>query len=137
MTRGAALALLLGVVLLAGCVYYPTVEDIGGVRIRPENGRAVRRADGLAVYVDLASTGKFGDALVGVATPVGKAQLVDASGAPLTRLEVPGAATVPLTLEGPHVRLTELTRAVVPGEVIIVTLVFEKSGQLGVVTRVE
>ena len=135
MTRGAALALLL--VLVAGCVYYPTVEDIGGVRIRPENGRAVRRADGLAVYLDLASTGKFGDALVGVVTPIGKGELVDASGVALARLEVPGTAAVPLTAEGPHVRVTELVRAVVPGEVIIVTLVFEKSGQLGVVTRVE
>jgi len=137
MTRGAALALLLGVVLFAGCVYYPTVEDIGGVRIRPENGRAVRRVDGLAVYLDLASTGKFGDALVAVIAPVGKGQLVDGSGVPVARLEIPGTAVVPLTAEGVHVRLTELVRAVVPGEVIIVTLVFEKSGQLGAVTRVE
>jgi copper(I)-binding protein len=135
MRRGAALALLLP--LLAGCVYYPTIEDTGGVRIRPQNGRAVRKGGALAVYVDLASTGKFGDALVAVTAPVGKGEIVDAAGAPLTRLEVPGATTVPLTAQGAHVRLTDLTRAVAPGDVIVVTLVFEKSGHIGVVTRVE
>jgi copper(I)-binding protein len=97
----------------------------------------VRQADGLSVYVDLASTGKYGDALVAVTTPVGKGQVVDAAGAPLARLEVPGATIVPLTAQGAHVRLTELVRAVAPGEVILVTLVFERSGQIGVVTRVE
>ena len=137
MRRGAAPALLLVALIVAGCVYYPTVEDIGGIRIRPENGRAIRQPDGLSVYVDLASTGKYGDALVAVTTPVGKAQLVDGAGAPLARLEVPGATVVALTAQGAHVRLTELTRAVAPGDTILVTLVFERIGQVGAVTRVE
>jgi copper(I)-binding protein len=137
MTRAAAATLLVAVLLLAGCVYYPTVEDVGGIRIRPQNGRAVRQPDGLAVYVDLASTGKYGDALVAVTTPVGKGQVVDAAGVPLARLEVPGATVVPLTAQGAHVRVTELVRAIPPGEVILVTLVFERLGQVGVVTRVE
>lgn len=137
MRRGAAPTLLLAVLLVAGCVRYPTIDDVGGIRIRPQNGRAVRLANGLAIYVDLASTGKYGDALVAVTTPVGKGQIVDAAGAPLARLDVPGTTVVPLTAQGAHVRLTELVRAVGPGEVILVTLVFERSGQLGVVTRVE
>jgi copper(I)-binding protein len=130
-------ALLLVLLLLAGCVYYPTIEDTGGVRIRPQNGRAVRQGAGLAVYVDLASTGKYGDALVGVTAPAGKGEIVDAAGAPIARLEVPGATTVALSAQGAHVRLSELKQAVVPGDVIVVTLVFERSGQIGVVTRVE
>jgi len=42
-------ALVLVGLLLAGCTYYPTIEDIGGIRIRPQNGRAVRQPTGLAV----------------------------------------------------------------------------------------
>ena len=133
----AAPALLVAVLLLAGCVYYPTVADIGGVRIRPQNGRAVRHGTGLAIYADLANTGKYGDALIAVATPVGKGEIVDATATPIARLEVPGATTVPLTAEGAHVRLPTLSRAVAPGEVLVVTLVFEKSGEIGVPTRVE
>lgn len=137
MRRGAAPALLLAILLLAGCVYYPTVDDVGGIRIRPEHGRAVRRAGGLDVYLELTSTGKSGDTLVAVMTPIGKGQVVDATGAPLPRLTIPGATVIALTAQGAHVRLTELARPVVPGEVIVITLVFERSGQIGVVTRVE
>jgi hypothetical protein len=61
----AALALLLG-----GCVHYPTVEDIGGVRIRTENGKAVRQGEAVVVYFDVVSTGKFGDTIGSVAAPL-------------------------------------------------------------------
>ena len=49
----------------------------------------------------------------------------------------PGATTMSFTPEGPHVVLSELTRALTPGETTIVTLIFEKSGGIGVITTVE
>ena len=134
--RAAALAVVL--LLTAGCVNYPTVMDAGGPRLRPDKGRAVRQADGAIVYFDLKSTGKYGDVITAVYSPVAKrAALVDGGGDPLTRLEVPGSTTLSFTSEGPHVVLSDLTRALMPGETIIVTLVFEKSGGIGVITTVE
>ena len=136
MRRGAALAAL--ALLLGGCVHYPTVEDIGGVRIRTENGKAVRQGEGVAVYFDVISTGKFGDTIGSVAAPVARqARLVDAGGAALTGLEVPGATTMKFGADGPHIVLDELTRPLTPGETIIVTLLFQKSGGIGIVTLVE
>ena len=136
MASRAALAAL--VLLLAGCVHDPTVMDTGGVRIRTENGRAARRGADLAVSFDVVSTGKYGDVLVGVTTPVaGQAVLVDGAAAPLGRLEIPGATTVRFTADGPHVVLSALQRPVERGETFIVTLLFEKSGGIGIVTLVE
>jgi copper(I)-binding protein len=135
-TRRAALAAL--VLLLGGCVHYPSVVDVGGVRIRTEAGRAVLAGDRANVFFEVVSTGKFGDGIVGVTTPVAKeAQLVDAAGAPLPRLEIPGATTVKFTADGPHVILTGLQRPLTPRETFIVTLQFEKSAGIGVVTVVE
>lgn len=132
-------ALLVAVVLVAGgCVYYPTVVDIGGPRILPANGRAVRQPNGARVYVELDSRGRFGDVITGVSAAVARqARLVDATGQPLARFEVPGVATLALKPDGPHVVLSDLTRPLVPGESIIVTLMFEKSGGLGIITVVE
>jgi periplasmic copper chaperone A len=129
--RVAAVTLL--ALVLAGCVHYPSVENIGGIRIVPRNGRAVRQADGALVYMELHSTGKFGDAVMTAFSPVAReAQLV-----PPGRMEVPGTTVVTLAPEGPHVVLSGLTRPLVPGESIIVTLIFEKSGGVGVITVVE
>jgi copper(I)-binding protein len=134
--RAAALAVVL--LLAAGCVNYPTVMDVGGPRLRPDKGRAVRQADGAVVFFDLKSTGKYGDIITAVYSPVAKnAALVDAGGGALTRVEVPGATTMSFTAGGPHVLLSDLTRPLTPGETIIVTLIFEKSGGLGVITTVE
>jgi len=136
MRRRAALALL--TLVLGGCVHYPTVDDIGGVRIRTENGKAVRQGDGVAVYFQVVSTGKFGDVLENVAAPVARqARLVDAAGATMTPMEVPGATTVKFAADGPHIVLDDLTRPLTPGETIIVTLLFQKSGGIGIVTLVE
>jgi copper(I)-binding protein len=135
--RRAALAVLL-LVTAGGCVNYPTVMDVGGPRLRPEKGRAVRKADSAVVYFDIKSTGKYGDVITAFYSPVAKqAALVDAGGDPLSRLAVPGATTMSFTPEGPHVVLTELTRSLNPGETIIVTLMFEKSGGIGLITTVE
>ena len=136
MARRAALAAL--TLLLAGCVYYPTVADVGGTRIRTENGRAVREGAGAHVYFDVNSTGKYGDALVGVAAaPLARQAQVVNAGAPVARLEIPGATTVKFAPGGPHVVLADLQRPLARGETIIVTLQFEKSGGIGVVTVVE
>jgi copper(I)-binding protein len=139
----ASLALVLvvlvcGGVLLGGCVYYPTVEDVGGVRLQPEHGRVVREGDGALFFVDINSTGMFEDALVRVETPIAKrTQLLAQTGEPLARLPVPGTSLVRLHPGGERVALSELTRDLKVGEVVIVTLYFEKSGALGVVSSVE
>ena len=136
MVRRAALAAL--VLLLAGCVHYPTVMDTGGVRIRTENGRAVRQGSDLLVTFDVLSTGKYGDTIVGVVSPVAKqAVLVNGAGNAVGRLDIPGAATVKFTPDGTHVVLGTLQKPVERGETFIVTLLLEKSGGIGVVTLVE
>ena len=128
----------LALVALAGCVYYPTVMDVGGVRIVPERGRVVRQDPVALFYVDINSTGMFDDVLLRVETPIARrAELLGPSGAPLARLQVPGITLVRLQPDGQHVVLSELRRELKPGEVVIVTLVFEKSGAIGVVSPVE
>jgi copper(I)-binding protein len=135
-TRRAALAAL--VLSLGGCVHYPSVVDVGGVRIRTEAGRAVPEGDRALVFFEVVSTGKFGDVVLGVTTPVAsQAQLVDAAGTPVTKFEVPGATTVKFTPDGLHVVLTGLQRRLIPRETFIVTLQFDKSGGIGIVTVVE
>jgi len=131
-------ASLVFLLLVGGCVYYPSVEDVGGVRLLPEHGRVVRNGDGALFFVDINSTGMFEDALVRVETPIAKrAQLLTQTGEPLTRLSVPGTSLVRLHPGGERVALSELTRELKTGEVVIVTLFFEKSGALGVVSPVE
>jgi len=144
MTRGRRRAVGRGVVglvlllLAGGCVYYPTVADVGGVRLLPERGRVVRSGDGALFFADINNTGMFEDVLVRVEAPIAKrAQLVSQTGAPLARLLVPGTSQVRLHAGGERVALSELTRELKPGEVVIVTLYFEKSGALGVVSPVE
>jgi copper(I)-binding protein len=135
---GRTTASLVFLLLVGGCVYYPSVEDVGGVRLLPEHGRVVRNGDGALFFVDINSTGMFEDALVRVETPIAKrAQLLTQTGEPLTRLSVPGTSLVRLHPGGERVALSELTRELKTGEVVIVTLFFEKSGALGVVSPVE
>jgi copper(I)-binding protein len=134
------LLLLVGGLFLGGCVYYPTVEDVGGVRLVPEHGRIVRtgNGDGALFFVDINSTGMFEDALVRVETPIAKrTQLLTQAGEPLTRIAVPPTSLMRLHPGGERVGLSELTRELKVGEVVIVTMYFEKSGALGVVSSVE
>ena len=99
--RRAALAVAL--LVTAGCVHYPTVMDAGGTRLRPDKGRAVVKAETAAVYFDIKSTGKYGDVIMGVYSPVARqAVLVGAAGDKLDRLEVPGSTTMSFGPDGPH-----------------------------------
>lgn len=134
--RGALLAL--AALLVGGCIYYPAISDVGGRLLKPENGRLVREGDGAKVYFDLKSTGKFGDTLRAVVTPVAKSgHIVLPNGVRVGQLEIPGQAVVQFGPGAQHLELTELTRALTPGEVVIVTLVFQHFGNLGVITVVE
>ena len=138
MTVVRSLALVMLLAAVTGCVHYPRVDEAGSPRIRPENGRAVRQADGLAIYVDLHSSGKFGDVITGAQSEVARqARVVDGGGTEMPRVEIPGEGVLPLRPGAPHVQLSGLTRDLTKGESIIVTLVLEKSGRLGVVTVVE
>ena len=130
--------LVLTVLALGACVYYPTITDIGSIRIQPANGRVVRDGDRAVFYADLNNTGTFGDAITRAETPAARrATLVGPGGMPLGQLEVPGQTLVRFERNGPHVVLSELKRALEPGEVVVVTLVFEKIGALGVAALVE
>ena len=140
MTARALAAIALGVALVSGgCVHYPTVMEAGGTMVRSDKGRAVRQGAGAAaVYFDLKSSGTYGDVVTGVHTPVARqARLVDARGAPLSRVDVPGGSVMRFTADGPHVVLTDLTRPLAAGDTIIVTLVLQKAGGLGVIATVE
>jgi copper(I)-binding protein len=132
--------LALASLLAGGCTYYPTVQDMGGVRLRPEQGRAVRTANSpeAAVYFVLNSTGKYGDVLKAAESPLArKAELRGSDGSRISEIEVPGATVMAFPPGGPHIVLSDFTRPLEAGEVIIVTLHFEKSGPLGLITVVE
>jgi copper(I)-binding protein len=132
---GTVMALAL---VLAGCVYYPTVGDIAGAHLAPERGRVVRNGDGALFFVDITNSGISEDFLVRVEMPIAKrAQILSAVGEPLQKLPVPATSMLRLRADGERVALSDLTRELKAGEVVIVTLFLEKSGALGVVSTVE
>ena len=136
MTR--RLALTLAAFVVAGCVYFPSARDAGGVRFKPEKGRLVRQADGAVFAVELKSTGKYGDTLLAASAPIARrAQLVGSNGRPIDHFEVPGETVVKFGDGAPRVVFSQLTRQLTPGEVVIVTLNFAKYGNLGVISVVE
>ena len=135
----AAVPTLIVLLVAAGCVYFPSVVDVGGVRLQPERARAVRSssANEAVVYFRLRSTGKYGDVLTGVQAPVARRTELRSWGGTVTQIEIPGETVVVFQENGPRVVLGDLTRTLTPGEVIIVTLHFQKSGDIGLVTVVE
>lgn len=138
-SRAAGLALAL-LALAAGCTYYPTAPDVGGVRLQPEKGRAVRAssANEVVVYFQLNSTGKYGDVLLGAEAPVARrAELRSSWGNRVSEIDIPGQSVVKFGKDGPSIVLSDLTRTLTPGEVIIVTVHFAKSGAIGIITVVE
>lgn len=134
-----AVAALAALVLSAGgCVYNPTVTDTGGVRIRPQKGRVVSQPQGAEFYADIASTGKYGDVLMRAESPIAqRAQLVGPNGSAVREIAIPGETVLRFAPGGYRVALSDLKRPLKPGEVVIVTLYFEKSGGIGVVSVVE
>jgi copper(I)-binding protein len=134
--RLAPLALVL--TLLAGCTYYPTVVDTGSPRLEPKNGRLVRTEGGAVCYFQLDSTGKYGDLLVAAESQVARrVQIVTPDGAPVATVDVPGESRIDFRPDGLRIALSELTQPLTPGDGVIVTLVFAKSGRIGIVSRVE
>ena len=130
--------LALAVAFLAGCTYYPSVLDTGGVRMEPKNGRLVRMDGGALCFFDLYSTGKYGDRLIAAESAAAKrADIVAADGTPLGALVVPGETRIDFRPDGPRVVLRELSQPLAPGDGIIVTLIFQKAGRIGVITLVE
>jgi copper(I)-binding protein len=132
---GAAVAAV--AVLAAGCVYNPSVVDTGGVRIQPQKGRLVARPPGAEFYADIASTGKYGDVLTRAESTIARrAQLLGPDGA-VSEITIPGETVVHFAPGGYRVALSELKRPLEKGEVVIVTLYFQKSGGIGVISVVE
>jgi copper(I)-binding protein len=88
--------------------------------------------------VDITNTGISEDVLVRVEMPIAKrAQILSAAGEPLQKLPVPATSMLRLRADGERVALADLTRELKAGEVVIVTLFFEKTGAVGVVSSVE
>ena len=133
---------LLGLVLLsvAGCSTYPTIQKAGGVRIRPENGRALHAAPAggtAVVYVDVVNSGGADDTLIGVLSDAaGRAELRSRHKR-IADVSVPALTTVTLASDDRHIELYDLKRELKVGDVIIVTLLFEKSGAVGAITVVQ
>jgi copper(I)-binding protein len=136
MTRLAPLAMLL--LVLGGCTYYPTVADTGSPRMEPKNGRVVRTEAGAVCYFELESTGMFGDTLLAAESQVARrVEIVAPDGAPVATIAIPGLSRTDFRPDGLRITLSDLTRPLTPGDGVIVTLVFEKSGRIGVVSLVE
>ena len=132
----APLALLL--LLLAGCTYYPSPADTGGSRMEPKWGRLVRTPTGAHCFFELESTSKYGDLLVAAESEVARnVQIETADGARVATVEVAGESRLDFHPNGLRIALSDLTQRLNPGEGVIVTLVFAKSGRIGVLSRVE
>ena len=133
---------LLGLVLVgvAGCTIYPFVERVGGVKIRPENSRVLHAvpASGTAiVYLDVVNHGGADDTLVGVLSEAAERAELRSRRRRIREISVPAARTVPLASTDRHIELYDLKRELKTGDVIVVTLVFVKSGAIGAVTVVQ
>ena len=88
--------------------------------------------------MDIANTGISEDFPVRVEMPVAKrAQILGATGEAVERLTVPPTSMLSLRADGERVAISDLTRELKAGEVVIVTLFFEKTGAVGVVSSVE
>jgi copper(I)-binding protein len=134
--RVALFALVLAV--LGGCTYYPTVRDTGGTRMEPKNGRLVRVQGGAVCYFDLDSTGKYEDILLSAESEAARrVQIESGDGRPAGKLTIPGETRLVFGPAGPRITLAELTQPLTPGAGVIVTLIFAKSGRIGVVSVVE
>ena len=136
--KGMLAPLALVVLFLGGCTYYPTVRDTGGPRMEPKNGRLVLVQGGAVCYFDLDSTGKYEDVLLSAESVAARrVQVESGDGRPTGMLTIPGETRLVFGPAGPRITLAELTQPLTPGDGVIVTLIFAKSGRIGVVSVVE
>ena len=136
--HASLLSLAVVVLLVGGFTYYPTVRDTGGPRMEPKNGRLVRVQGGANCYFDLESTGKYEDTLLSAESQAARrVQIVSDDGQPIAVLPILGDTRLVFGPGGPRITLAELTQPLTPGDGVIVTLVFAKSGRIGVVSVVE
>ena len=133
-------ALLAVLALAAGCTSYPSLAKTGTVKVRPENGRVLSPASAggkATVYVDVVNNGGADDTLMGVMSEVaGRAELRSRHGT-IDHIVIPAATMVPLASEDRHIQLYDLKRELREGDVIIVTLLLQKSGAIGAITVVK
>jgi copper(I)-binding protein len=93
-----------------------------------------------AVYVTIVNHGAGPDALVRAATDAAKIvelhEVVQEGGVmkmrPLPRIEVPASGRLEMKPGGHHIMLLGLTRDLKPGDVVSVTLTFDKGGRMTV-----
>jgi hypothetical protein len=138
LTAGRLLPLALLLALLGGCTYFPTIRDTGGPRLEPRNGRLLRVQGGAICYFDLDNTGKYEDTLVAAESRIARrVEILTAAGAGAGVVMVPGESRVVFDPGGLRIMLSELTQELKSGDGVIVTLIFEKSGRIGVVSLVE
>src|SRR5205823_8427724 len=96
-------------------------------------------------YLTIENRGGTADRLIHVATPVaGEAEVHSMSMEgnvmrmrAISAVDVPPHATTTLKPGGYHIMLLDLTRPLVPGEAIPLTLTFERAGTIDVTARVE
>jgi len=106
--------------------------------MEPKNGRLVRVQGGANCYFDLESTGKYEDILLSAESQAARrVQIVSDDGRPIAVLPIPGDTRLVFGPGGPRITLAELTQPLTPGDGVIVTLIFAKSGRIGVVSVVE
>jgi copper(I)-binding protein len=140
--RGAATAgrlrVALLVALLGGCTYFPTVAEVGSPRLEPRNGRLVRIEGGAICYLELSNTGKYDDTLVAVESGVARRiEVITPKGTSSGVIVIPGQSSLAFDPGGFRIVLSELIQPLTPGDGVIVTLIFAKSGRIGVVSVVE
>ena len=98
-----------------------------------------------AVYAALANTGREPDALVAAASDAaGVVEIHESyleSGMmkmrPLTKIDVPAGKTVEMKPGSYHIMLLNLTRDLEAGQVVQLTLVFQKAGKIPVTAQVK
>ena len=98
-----------------------------------------------AVYATLVNAGKDRDALVAATSDAAEAveihESYQESGMmkmrPVTKIDVPAGKTVEMKPGGYHIMLLNLTRDLKAGQVMELTLVFEKAGKMPVTAQIK
>lgn len=117
----------------------------GAPQIRVEDAWVRITLDRGAAYMVIVNEGQVADVLVGAESPVAGSlslhKTVMKEGGvvgmePVSRLEVPAGARVELKPLSLHLMMTEVQGNLVPGQKVLITLQFEKFGQVEVEAEV-